>query len=215
MNMPGAISHALRKGLAMDDLVFDRIYPTEHRFRSWLHWTPVDVALRACALLSPRADMRVLDVGSGVGKVCLVGALTTPSQWCGVERDPAMVVAAQAAAKKLGIETRARFQLGELTAVDWSTFDGFYLFNPFAETLFSSELDALARRDHFLASVELVQHQLAATAAGTRVVTYHGLGGDLPSCFDLVHREPAREDELHLWIRRADRRRTTAPLPLA
>ena len=204
-DMPRTISFALRNGLTLDDRVFDRVYPMAHRVRSWLHWTPVDVAQRACALLAPRPGSRVLDVGSGVGKVCLVGALTTTSRWFGIERDPEMVEAANAAAVQLGVETQASFVVGDITSVDWSEFEGFYLFNPFAETLFSSALDPLARRDHFLTDVELAQQRLASAAPGTRVVTYHGLGGDMPSCFDLVAREPMHDDELRLWVCRGRR----------
>jgi hypothetical protein len=29
----------------------------------------------------------------------------------------------------------------------------------------------------------------------------------MPPCYELVHREPAHEDELQLWIRRATPRR--------
>jgi len=207
--MPQTISHALRNGSPMDDRDFDRVYPTEQRFRSWLHWTPLDVAQRACALLAPRSGSRVLDVGSGVGKVCLVGALTTDSQWFGIERDSEMVQAAIEAARKLRVEARAHFLLGDMTSVTWSEFDAFYLFNPFAESLFTadSDLDALGRREAYVENIEFVQHQLSSVGPGTRVVTYHGFGGDMPPEFDLVQREPAREDALCLWIRRGARRR--------
>jgi SAM-dependent methyltransferase len=207
--MPQTISHALRHGRPMDDRDFDRVYPMEQRFRSWLHWTPIEVAQRACAMLAPRSGSKVLDVGSGVGKVCLVGALTTDSQWFGIERDSEMVQAAIAAARTLHVETRAHFLLGDMTSVTWSDFDAFYLFNPFAETLFTADtdLDALARREAYVANIEFVQHQLSSVGPGTRIVTYHGFGGDMPPGFDLVRREPALEDELCLWIRRGTRRR--------
>ena len=207
--MPQTISHALRHGSPMEDRDFDRVYPTEQRFRSWLHWTPIDVAQRACALLAPRSGSKVLDVGSGVGKVCLVGALTTDSQWFGIERDSEMVQAAIEAARKLHVEDRAHFLLGDIAGMDWSEFDAFYLFNPFAEILFTavSDMDALDRREAYVAHIELVQHRLSTVGPGTRVVTYHGFGGDMPPGFDLVQREPAREDELCLWIRRGPRRR--------
>jgi len=186
----------------MDDQEFDRVYPAEHRFRSWLHWTPIDVPRRAGALLAPTAGAKVLDVGSGVGKVCLVGALTTDAQWFGIERDYEMVRAANAAAKELRVEPRAHFLLGDMTHMDWSGFDAFYLFNPFAEGLFDDDGDAMTRREDYVSAIEFVQHQLTIARPGTRVVTYHGFGGDMPPSFELVHREPAHEDELRLWIQR-------------
>jgi SAM-dependent methyltransferase len=202
--MPEAIAKSLQHDAVMEDVTFDQVFPSSQRFRSWLHWTPVSVATRAAALLAPLPGRKVLDVGSGVGKLCLVGAATTSSIWYGVERDPDMVRAATIAAARMQLQARTRFLLGDVTLMDWSTFDAFYLFNPFAEMLTSrGEGDALTRRERYVAAIEHVQDQLARSAAGTRVVTYHGLGGDIPACFDLVHREPARADELCLWIRRA------------
>lgn len=183
----------------MTDAMFDLIFPATHRVRSWLHWTPVDVAARAVALLAPTPRHRVLDVGSGVGKLCLVGATTSQATWVGIEQDLEMVLAARAAAVRLHVEHRARFVHGSITAIDWSHFDSFYLFNPFAELL-TPLGDLESQRGRFVDAVQYVQRQLACSAAGTRVVTYHGFGGDFPPGFELVHREPARDDELCLWV---------------
>jgi SAM-dependent methyltransferase len=191
-------------------VTFDQIYPGEQRERSCLHWTPLDVAQRACALLASEPAARVLDIGAGVGKLCLVGALTTSAHWFGIERDAAMVAAAQAAADALGVTARATFIEGDIDSLDWSVFDAFYLFNPFAEARWAVEGDRLARRDAFVATVALTEQRLADAAPGTRVVTYHGFGGEMPASYDLAHREPAHEDVLELWIRRATRRRHSA-----
>lgn len=199
--MPHAIARSFHSG-ELEDRHFDRLYPTEQRLRSWSHWTPLDVARRACALLAPTPGGRILDVGAGVGKVCLVGALTTDAAWVGVERDREMVEAAQDAARQLGVEARASFVHGGLTSVDWASFDAFYLFNPFGELLLTSPGDALTRRETYVASIEDVQARLAAARPGTRVVTYHGFGGDMPWGYELLRRETAHEDELRLWVRR-------------
>ena len=197
---PQEIANALRRGEALDDKTFDKLYPFGHRLRSWLHWTPLEVARRACSLLAPAPGTRVLDVGAGVGKVCLVGALTTEAQWFGIERDPTMVMLATAAATELDVP--ASFWLGEMTAVDWSSFAAFYLFNPFAEILLTSPEAPLVRHARYQESVAFVEDQLAAATPGTRVVTYHGFGGTMPASFDLVHRESTGEAELCLHVRR-------------
>ncbi len=186
----------------MKDAAFDQVFPSSHRFRSWLYWTPVDIATRAAALLAPTPRHRVLDVGSGVGKLCLVGATTTQATWVGVERDRDMVRVAAAAAAHLHVDHRVRFIHGPITTIDWSQFDSFYFFNPFAELLSSTAGDPLDRRQQYCAAIAFAQQELACASAGARVVTYHGLGGDLPPGFELVHREPAGEDELCLWIHR-------------
>lgn len=203
--MHAAIIQALRHRL-VQDVTFDQVFPCTQRFRSYLHWTPVDVALRATALLAPGPHQMVLDVGCGVGKICLIGAATTSSTWFGIERDPEMVRAATIAANKLHVEHRTHFVHGDITTLDWSAFDAFYLFNPFAELLRSGPDDALTRRQSYVECIDFVQRQLAHAAPGTRVVTYHGFGGEMPPGYDRIHREFAREDELCLWIKRAARR---------
>lgn len=190
----------------MRDASFDQVFPASQRSRSYLHWTPVDVAVRAAALLAPTPDCQVLDVGAGVGKLCLVGAAVTNAAWFGIERDEEMVRIATVAAARMQLEQRTRFMHGDITSIDWSRFDSFYLFNPFAELLVCGTVDALDRRERYVALIDFVQRQLSRSAPGTRVVTYHGFGGDL-SGFDVVHREPAREDELCLWLRQPARRR--------
>lgn len=197
-----AISTALRQRRLVSDLDFDRLYPLSHRTRSPFHWTPIDVALRACALLAPQPGERVLDVGSGVGKLCLVGALSWTATWVGIERDLAMILAADAAARKLSIAGGVEFIHGDAMALDWTTFDAIYMFNPFAETLFQSTIEPGSRRDEYIAYVERARVQLARLRPRARLVTYHGYGGEIPDDFDLVALEQAREDRLCLWIRR-------------
>lgn len=195
----------------MQDATFDQVFPSSQRFRTWMHWTPVSVAVRAAALLSPLPGRKVLDVGSGVGKLCLIGAATTSSTWFGIERDAEMVRSAKAAAHEMHVEQRTRFFVGDVMGVNWSAFDAFYLFNPFEEQRYADILcatpeEAESRRAQFTAHVEFVQQQLSSAATATRVVTYHGFGGEMPAGFDLVHREKALGDELCLWIRRPSRR---------
>jgi hypothetical protein len=67
------------------DLAFDALYERRIRELSPQHWTPVRIARRAAELLTLSGAKRILDVGSGVGKFCIVGALTTEAQFVGIE----------------------------------------------------------------------------------------------------------------------------------
>jgi SAM-dependent methyltransferase len=195
---------ALQLGMRVADPMFDLVFPADQRLRSWVHWTPLEVAIRACELLAWKPCARVLDIGAGVGKLCLVGALTTDATWVGIEYDSAMVQAARTAADTLGVNDRAVFVQADATHIEWSGFDAFYLFNPFAERLMAARHDDGSARDTYTASVEAVQRRLSAVRPGTRVVTYYGFGGGIPPCFRMVHREVANEDELRVWERRDD-----------
>jgi len=157
--------------------------------------------MRACTLLAATPTTRVLDVGSGIGKLCLVGAATTRATWTGAELDADMIREAREAARYMGLDARATFLHQDATQLDWTQYDAIYFFNPFAEEFVKRRLDLTARMDRFFLTLERARRQLLTTLAGTRVVTYHGIGGEMPDGFTLLHREPAREDSLCLWIR--------------
>src|SRR4030095_5525386 len=80
----------LRTGAHGWNAQLDRILPLRWRRFSVMYWTPVHVARRAAQLLVTGADSQVLDVGSGPGKFCLVGALATLGHFTGVEQRPHM-----------------------------------------------------------------------------------------------------------------------------
>lgn len=203
MNAEGRkIADDLRRQLSIDDARFDQLFPTELRDLSALHWTPIDIARRAAQMLSSAGSARILDVGSGIGKACLVATLSSSCSWWGVERDPALVAAANRAAKFLGVEDRARFIAGDAWQIDWDHFDGFYFYNPFSSLLLNEHTSPFVRYGTILHNVRRAEQRLATARAGTSVVTYHGFGGDMPAGYEIVLREPAGSDELILWIHR-------------
>ncbi len=50
-------------------------------------------------------------------------------------------------------------------------------------------------------TLERVDELLLTTRRGTRVVTYHGIGGTMRFGFGLIHREPAWQSDLCRWTR--------------
>jgi len=200
---PEAVARRLRAGEPLADDEFDGLYPGWARGLSTVHWTPVAVARRVAELLVVRPGMRVLDVGAGVGKLCLVAALTADAHFTGVEQRWRFVEAAQAVATRLGVGN-ASFLHRNMTTLDWSQYDAFYLYNPFAENLgaVQSPIDSSVDLDvsYFQEYVRFVRAQLRAAAPGARVVTYHGFGGDLPAGWGLEHVEHCHTDRLEVWV---------------
>jgi len=129
-----ATGRALGRGQLVVDRVFDEIYPPDVRRASSIHWTPVDVAMRVTKLLAVEPSATILDVGSGVGKFCIVAAaLVAGLRVRGVEHRAHFVDIAREAATKVGVDVD--FAHGTLDAQDPATVDGIYLFNPFGENL--------------------------------------------------------------------------------
>lgn len=198
------VGEALRRRADVSDAEFDQVFPEELRDRSHLHWTPVAIAVRAAALLAPSPDMRVLDVGAGVGKLCLIGALVTGATWWGIEQDPGQIAAANHAAWALDVAPRTRFVHGDGSRLDWDEFDALYFYNPFSTLMLAPHASPFVRYATIQGTLRRIEQRLATTRPGTRVVTFHGFGGRLPAGFTRVSREPAGDDALELWVH-ADR----------
>lgn len=202
-----AVTGALCAGAPLPDAVFDRLLPEELRRLSSHHWTPVDVARRAASWLTEHANghpLRVLDIGAGVGKLCIIGALTTRARFEGIEHRPQLARIAADLARATGARD-ALVTPGTLAQIQWEHFDGFYLFNPFEENVRgpSDHLDGTVELSpqRYQDDVAQVERGLLRARIGARVVTYNGFGGLFPSSYHLARSEPAGDAVLRLWIK--------------
>jgi SAM-dependent methyltransferase len=187
------------------DAAFDRVYDRKIRALSGQHWTPVAVAARAADLLTRAGATRILDVGAGVGKFCIVGALSTAAEFVGVERREGLVQVARRAAARLG-STRATFIHSNIDSFSFEGFEGVYLYNPFYEQI-SRFLPLIDREEGRSAAahryfVRTTIEKLLAASPPLLVASYHGFGGEMPPEFELVGAEPAGNDQLEMWIKR-------------
>ncbi len=212
MSVAESVRSSLRWRVPISDEEFDALYPEHVRLLSNVHWTPVAVALRAAALLVPEPGLRVLDVGSGAGKVCCIGALSSRSTWHGIERDPRLVSTARRMAKHLEVQDTTTFTIGDMGTVNWAEFDSIYFFNPFERLLFApAPIEPRLRWTLFGNEVSRAEERLATLAPGTRVVTYHGFGGEMPANYTLSGMERIGSDQLALWIKKPNARSARMP----
>lgn len=211
------LARELRAATMVRDEAFDQIYPLAVRRASWLHWSPIRACVRAVKLLAPGPETRLLDVGAGAGKFCIVAAAMSGARVRGVERSPYLAQVARAAAFRLGVSVEIAD--GTLDGEDPSSTDALYFFNPFAEALYlpgaameESAEERAARARHDVASAERF---LERARVGARVATFFGFGGRMPSSFERVKREACAGGVLELWEKRSGGRFPRAPEPLA
>jgi SAM-dependent methyltransferase len=186
-----------------DDAHFCQLYPlTVQRFDS-LHWSPLQVISRAVKFLVNKPNAKVLDIGSGSGKFCLVGAYCKPSAFFnGVEQREDLVECAQTVRKKLG-RLNIDFVHKNFTQIDFTEYDSFYFYNSFFENIEGTDkID-----DSIAYSVELYDYynlrlktKLDEIPAGTRIVTYKTLDQEIPDSYRLVTTE--MENQLKFWIKK-------------
>lgn len=198
------LAQAIRRGDPVSDHDFDRVYEGRWRQPSERHWSSIEVVRAVLESVCLNETHTVLDIGSGVGKFCLLGSLLSEARFVGVERRPELVHAAERARLRLGID-RASFICADAFDLDWSSFDCLYLFNPFEEHL----MDAQARIDNaapfseedYRRSVEETGRRLQALRPGTWVVTHWGFGGQIPPSFTWVGSESRGEGGIECWCR--------------
>ena len=185
----------------VEDEKFDSIYPPQIRTLSPVFWTPVHIAAEAAKLLVTAPGARVLDIGSGAGKFCLVGARLTDGQFTGVEQRPALLAAARAAAAELGLH-EVQFLDANVLDLSFADYDAFYIFNPFEENMFNGhKIDAAVplSLDLFKRYTSYVAAELGARPIGTRVVTYMGYADEIPSCYSCE--STLFGDDLKVWVK--------------
>jgi len=195
-----ALAETLGRGRAVADFRFDALYPPEIRQYSRVHFTPVAVALKVREWLGSEPSIRLLDVGSGCGKFCLVFGASGPGRVTGIEQRPNLHAAAEAAAAELGL-TSVTFLCGRMEELDWRQFNVFYFFNPFYESVARRRAmdDRISNNAGlFFDNLRQVRKKLDTVKPGSRVLTYHGLGGRLSSDWVLLRSEPIHTDELCL-----------------
>lgn len=181
---------------------FDQLYPTHIQELAPSHWTPLHVAKKASHFLAAEKNARILDIGSGVGKFCLSAAFFEPDvQFFGVEQRHNLVKYAEKVREILCLRN-VSFLYKNVTAIDFEDYDHFYFYNSFYENLDNTnKIDSTIDYSQALFnyySIFLLR-KLESKPAGTRLVTYHSQGYEVPEGYLLVRDE--MDGQLKFWIK--------------
>ena len=181
---------------------FNQLYPKSIQLLGRRHWTPLSVARKAAMFLGLGKNVRILDIGSGVGKFALAAGFYTPkATYTGVEQRKYLVEQAEMA-KEIVCLPNVSFIHANFTKVDFRNYDNFYFYNSFFENL--SGKDKIDESIDY--SAELYDYynrylfkKLDQTPEGTRLATYHSLEDEVPPDFHTVGSE--MEGLLKFWIK--------------
>jgi SAM-dependent methyltransferase len=186
-----------------DDNTFDSIFPAHIQDLSRVHWTPLAVAKIAASFLASFEGVKIVDIGSGIGKFCLAGANYYPgAEFYGIEQRKDLVEYAMVAKEKHGVEN-AHFIHGNLLHQSLENYDNVYFYNSFCENLRSSaSIDhtiELSPKLYVLYTTHL-RKLLNDKPKGTRLVTYHSLNAEIPSSYEMVASYMGKT--LKMWIKK-------------
>lgn len=193
-----------RKLRPITDSEFDKVYPKRIIDLSSVHWTPIEIAKIALEWLQVNKKSHVLDIGSGVGKFCIIGATSSEGKFSGVEKRPDLVRIGKkiCADKKL---ENVSFINSDITQIEFNKYNAFYYYNPFCEQIALDDFidDTITfSHDKYRMYEDYVFSQLEKQPIGTRIVTYCSQRFALPSSYSL--KNVSFNGSLALWVKIED-----------
>lgn len=177
----------LKLNMEVKDSEFNELYPIHIKELASRHWTPIAVAKLAAEYLAQTPNSRVLDIGAGAGKFCLVGAASTQGIFYGVEQRESLIKISKKIAEKHKI-SNVNFIHSNINKISFSDYEAFYFFNSFYENIdltCSIDNKIPTDRDLYYIYSDYVKEQLNKTPVGTRLVTYWSKWDEIPISFDL------------------------------
>jgi SAM-dependent methyltransferase len=185
------------------DNEFDTIYPGNINNLSDIYWTPVEVAIKAANLLVGSQKTRVLDIGSGAGKFCLIGAIITDGHFTGVEYRKSLVNLSTRIINHFNLEN-IKIIHSNIIDINFAEYDAFYFFNSFYENIiFDDDLKIDSSVELSLSLYkqysDSLYKKLEELDSGKKLVTYCCSDRQIPKNFRLEYLD--ENNELKLWIK--------------
>lgn len=184
------------------DEKFNQLYSAEISALASRHWTPISVAKEAAAFLAVGANARILDIGSGVGKFCMIGAQFHPNTiFTGIEQRESLTQIAQLVSERLALKNTI-FLTGNFTDIDFTQYHHFYFYNAFYENLIDNDAidqTVVQRPELFNLYNRKLYKQLKKLPAGTRIATFHSSENEMPGAYQVVG--VGSNEDLKFWIK--------------
>ncbi|MES2372567.1 MAG: class I SAM-dependent methyltransferase [Bacteroidota bacterium] len=184
------------------DAQFHKLYPDTVLAQASMHWTPLYIARKAAEFLAAEKNVKILDIGSGAGKFCLVAAAyQADAFFVGVEQRKELVHYAEDAALTMRLQN-VSFIHANITEIDFANYDHFYFFNAFYENIndeYKIDNKLVYSRELYASYNKYVYRQLDKKSAGTRLATFHSMEDEIPPSY---HEVGSTEDELlKFWVK--------------
>lgn len=184
------------------DTAFDSLYTLRAQQLSSMHWTPLHIAIKAANFLTGGIGKNILDIGSGVGKFCIIAAHYFPEHtFYGVEQRKALID--EAIIAQNATETKnTNFIYANFTELDADNYDHFYFYNSFSENIFHYKpIDNLidTSADLYNSYIASFHQVLEEKPTGTRLATFHCENNQIPAGYKRV--EHIIGQPLKLWIK--------------
>ncbi len=197
------LKYKIKNKIQIFDNEFDSLYPETIQNLSRIQWTPSEVIYKIYAEGFITENDRVLDIGSGVGKFCILMALLSKANYFGIEKRKNLCMIANRIANDFSL-SNVKFQVGEMTEISWLPFNVFYFYNPFYESITNkNSIDSEHEKGlkKFTFDLVYVKNRLSEMPKNTKVITYHTFGGKMPKSYDLTKKITLPNGDIELFTK--------------
>ena len=195
----------IRSGKDIEEVEFDQVFPQYYQFQSTIHWSSISVARQISNWIKPLNRKSVVDIGCGVGKLCLLLRILTNYEIFGIEQRPNLV---EIANKIIRVNDFKDISITQMNMLDlnWDLHDIYYLYNPFQEHIANEDV-CLIEKDiefdtkNYAHYTSEVFRQLTWAKPGKVLITFHGYGGSVSSEWRMVASRHIESGDLTMWIK--------------
>ncbi|NOT36344.1 MAG: methyltransferase domain-containing protein [Saprospiraceae bacterium] len=189
----------IQSNIEVKDREFDLIYPKSFKSISKFHFTPVCIAKEAARYLVTNKETKVLDVGSGAGKFCMIGSVVTEGYFYGVEHRIKLSNLANRITKHYEL-SNVEFIHSNITDIQFNLYNSFYSYNPFYENI--AKTGRIDNKLHFSneqyeAYSSYMKSQLSTMPIGTKLVTYFSYLKEVPDSYKVKYSN--FDNKLKFW----------------
>ncbi len=181
------------------DEEFNTLYPDCIKSLADTHFTPVRVSKAATKFLVKRKNTRILDIGSGVGKFCMIGSVCSAGYFVGVEQRRNLCILAKEIIQKFHLKNIEVIN-ANILEINFKEFDAFYFYNSFLEYISTSDKideEVIFSNKLYSQYSNYVKDQLDMMPKGTRLVTYYGFLVEVPPAYTLI--KSSYSKNLRFW----------------
>jgi SAM-dependent methyltransferase len=189
----------LKLNISITDDDFDAIYPEKIRMLARKHWSSVSASKLASEFLVQGPGTRVLDIGSGAGKFCMIGATNTKGHFTGVEQRLELIKLSRRISDAYRLHN-VKFLHANITSIDFNDYDAFYFYNSFYENIDRiNRIDNAIKLDIQLYHLysEYILEQFVSLPLGTRLVSLCSPLTIIPQTFRL--QDSSHDGVLKFW----------------
>ncbi len=177
----------IKSGSKVADKEFDTVFPEFIRELSGIYFTPINVAKVASKFLTGKTEAKILDIGSGSGKFCMVGAAYTNGHFTGVEQRGHLCQLSDEIAQRYHL-TNTTFIHANVLDISFVPYDAFYLFNPFYENFMDIGMindETALEADLYRLYIAHVRKELDKMPIGTKLATFFSSHSEVPPSYSI------------------------------